>query len=376
MTFVAGWLILAAVIALSAGWLLPRHTRRWKRLRWTLLVVPLSALTVAAVVVAAASSAMLLSTSQLLLVVASLVFGVALGMFVALALARVLVEDLRLVTAAARRIGAGDTAVRTAVVRRDEIGQLARNVDDMADALEAAEDERAAQLRSRQLFLAAVSHDLRTPLSSLQAALEAVQDGLADDPDRYLRSMSTDVAELRRLIDDLFTLTRLETGVWQPSPQPVALDEMALELGHAVSSAGDGAGVGVTVTCRGAAWVAADPVGIARVLRNLMDNALRHAPRQTRVRVRIAEIDGEVVTSVLDDGPGFPADFVESAFDHFTRVDAARVRGGVGLGLAISRELVEQQGGRIWAAPGPGGAVHFALPLLPPSERPAPLAVG
>lgn len=376
MTLVAGWLTLAAVIALSAGWLLPRRTRQWRRLQWTLFAVPLSALTVAAVVVSAASSAMLLTTRQLLLVVGSLVFGVALGMFVAVALSRVLVEDLRRVTATTRRIGAGETDARTDVQRRDEVGQLARNVDDMVQRLRVAEQERAAQQRSRQLFLAAVSHDLRTPLASLQAALEAVQDGLAHDPDRYLRSMSTDVAELRRLIDDLFTLTRLETGVWRPVPEPVEIDEMALEVGHAVSSTGDDVGVQVTVLSPGAAWTDADPVGLARVLRNLMDNAVRHAPEGSEVRVRVEEMGGEIVVSILDDGPGFPADFVHAAFDHFTRVDAARVRGGVGLGLAICREVVEQHGGRIWAEPGPGGTVRFALPALPPERRPAAVPAG
>ncbi len=110
--------------------------------------------------------------------------------------------------------------------------------------------------------------------------------------------------------------------------------------------------------------MSADAVAMSRVLRNLIDNAQRHAPQSSDINVEIAVSDGSVEVAVVDQGEGFPPEFLDVAFEHFTRADVARVRGGAGLGLAICRQMVELHRGQIWAERGPGGTVRYTLPLI------------
>jgi two-component system, OmpR family, sensor histidine kinase BaeS len=354
---------LSVVAALAGLWLTVAH-RRLPSLRWTILVVASAAVVVAGAVVGASALAMFLSVHDLRLVLAALAFGVGLGVLLAAAVAGPLTSDLRELALTAQRVAEGDLGVRTGIDRADEVGRLARSLDAMVARLAHLQAQRDRGDASRRELLASISHDLRTPLGTLQAAIEALEDGVAEDPDRYLRSMASDVELLRGMVDDLFVLARLEAGELRLDRMPVDLAEVADSAVESMAAVAARKNVTVRLESGGLPDVLGDPQALARVLRNLVDNAIRHAPADSTVQVHLEGAGDAAVVRVLDDGPGFPEPFRAHAFDPFSRADAARERssGGAGLGLAIARGLVEAHAGSIWIEPGSGGRVGVQLP--------------
>jgi signal transduction histidine kinase len=229
--------------------------------------------------------------------------------------------------------------------------------------LDTLERERASYENERTTMLSSIGHDLRTPLAALRAAIEALADGVAPDPDRYLRSMQCDVEALSALVDDFFLLARIEAGRLDLHLTPIDLTELADDAVEALTPVAATNGVTVTLDTTERVHVHGNANAIARVIRNLIDNAIRHAPPGSRVHVSVGT-DARPSVRVADDGPGFPDGFSDVAFGRFTRADASRTRttGGAGLGLTIARGLVEAHGGRIWIEPHRGGCVAFELP--------------
>jgi signal transduction histidine kinase len=297
---------------------------------------------------------------QLLLVV--LGFGLVASFGFAVAVAGPMTSDLRRMAGTAGEVAAGEFGVATEVSRSDEVGHLATAIDAMTDALRAAEQQRHADEAARREFLTAVGHDLRSPLGSLQAAVEALQDGVAPDPDRYLSSMERDIAALHRLVDDVFLLARLEAGTVDLERHSVDVTEIADEAIEVLRPTATRRGVVVELEAPGSITAATAPEALGRVIRNLIDNAIRHSV--ARVTISLAATD-QLRVRVVDDGAGFPPTFVDRAFDSFSRADAARTRdgSGTGLGLAIAHRFVTALGGSIHAEPGPGGVVEFRLPV-------------
>ena len=356
---------LAAIISAVATLTLVRMHRRWSSLRLTMVVIAGIAIVIASGVVMASTTSMILDTTGIKLVLAALVLGAGLGLLVALSVARPLIADLQDIAAAAQQIASGDLTARTGVDRRDEVGELSRWVDQMAARLEALEHDRARDASARDHLLTALSHDLRTPLASMQAAVEALQDGVAPDPARYLAAMATDVTVLRNMVDDLFVLVRLEAGDQVLDLMRVDLVEIVDAEVETMTPVALAQGVDVHLACDGALPVDGDPQALGRVLRNLIDNAIRYAPADSRVQVATAADAGWAVVSVTDSGQGFPPEFVERAFERFSRADQARERdsGGAGMGLAIARELVLAHGGEIRVDPDTTTTVRVRLPL-------------
>ncbi len=352
----------AAVTALAA-WLLPRWARRFTTLERTFLLASLAAVAVVGAAVAMAAWLMFFSSHDLDLLLVVLGFGLGLGLIFALSTARPLTEDLRRIRRTAAAVGGGDLSARTGVQRPDEVGAVAAALDDMAGRLASAGEERERQEEARRQFLAAVGHDLRTPLAALRAAVEALQDGMAPDPARYLQSMERDLEALGALVDDLFMLARLEAGELRFDPLPLDLAELADEALEALAPVARRSEIDLRLETPGRVPVVGGAEALGRVIRNLVDNAIRHAPPRTEVVVSVANGDAATL-AVADDGPGFPPELLDAAFGSFVRADPARARatGGAGLGLAIARGVVEAHGGRIWAEPGPGGCVALRLP--------------
>ena len=263
-----------------------------------------------------------------------------------------------------RRLEAGDRTARTDVRRADELGHVARALDELTQRLDALERERANLEEERRAMLTSVGHDLRTPLAALRAAIEALQDGVASDESRYLRAMAHDVEALSSLVDDLFLLSRIEAGRLELSRARVDLAELADEAVEAITPAAAVRNVCIRLRCEQAVSVDANARALGRVIRNLLDNAVRHAPARLHRRGRRRRSQTRPTVRVLDQGPGFDAEFVPEAFDSFTRAEPSRNRasGGAGLGLAIARGIVEAHGGKIWIEPPPGGNVAFQLP--------------
>jgi signal transduction histidine kinase len=213
----------------------------------------------------------------------------------------------------------------------------------------------------RRGLFAAVSHDLRTPLTSLRLLAEAEADGLGTADDAA--AMRVHVAALSSLVDDLFELTRIEAGDLRWTLERVPLDALLRESADAMrSSAG---GRALVVEADGAGVVAASPERLQRVVFNLLQNAIRHTPPDGTLVVRAEQVGDAVEVEVGDSGPGIPERDRERVFEPFFRGDLARTAAGAGLGLAISRAIIEAHGGRIWVAPAREGAhVRFRLPLV------------
>jgi len=256
--------------------------------------------------------------------------------------------------------------VRVDTGRLDELGRVGRAIDDLVDRLELLENQRTAVEDERRTLLGNIGHDLRSPLAALQAATEALIDGVAPDPARYLRSMQHDIDALRSLIDDLALLSRLDSGNLELERVPIDLVELADAAVESLTPTAAAAGVRLDLIADGGVYVVASPMSITRVIRNLIDNAIRHTPAGSAVSVEVSAERGAVVR-VMDDGPGFPADFRDQAFERFTRADPSRSRlsGGSGMGLAIARGLVEAHGGEIWIDNSDRASVAFAVPVSP-----------
>jgi signal transduction histidine kinase len=328
------------------------------------LIVGLAGLVIAAVTVGVAAQQMFLSSHDLNLLLVVLVFAVATTVAFAVSVSGDLTRDLEATAGAARRIQSGDLGARTGVIRADEVGTVAETFDRMASELEQRDAERRADERARREFLAAIGHDLRTPLASLRAAIEALEDGLAPDPDRYLQSMDRDVAALSSLVDDLFLLARLEEGSIAMERGPIDVTELADEAIEVLTPVAATAEVRLELVADRRVVAVGGSEAVSRVLRNLIDNAIRFAPSGSAVTVEVRNEDGAAVR-VLDHGPGFTPEFVDQALERFSRDDPSRERstGGSGLGLAIARGFIEALNGTIWAEPGPGGCVGFRLPV-------------
>jgi signal transduction histidine kinase len=225
-----------------------------------------------------------------------------------------------------------------------------------------------AEERVRRELVADVSHDLRTPITSLRLLVEAVQDDLVDGAARhdYLRRMSTHVTTLSKLIDDLFELTRLEAGDIRWGMERVELDELVLETVEAMRAHAEAGAVRVaTELPAGGTSARTNPEQLQRVLFNLLQNAIRHTPPDGSVVVRAEPREGVVEIEVADTGDGIPAAERDRIFDPFVQgaTRAARSDGSAGLGLAIARAIVEAHGGRIWLEDSTVGTrVRFSLP--------------
>jgi signal transduction histidine kinase len=355
------------IIAALALWLLPQWSARARSIRFTIVAVGLISFLIVAATAVAAAREMFFSSHDLQLLLVVLGFGLVASFGFAYAISRPITSDLRRIADSAERVAGGDFGTKTNVQRADEVGALATAFDAMAADLQEAQEQRDADDRARREFLTAVGHDLRSPLGSLQAAVEALQDGVAPDPDRYLRSMERDVSALHRLVDDIFLLSRLEAGAVEIEIQSTDVAEIADEAIEVLRPTARRLGIDVRLEAPGPLSAPTDPEALGRVMRNLIDNAIRHGDSSVLVSLDAA---GELRFRVEDDGAGFPADFVDRAFESFTRADSARTRdgSGTGLGLAIAHRYISALGGSIHAEPGPGGKVEFSLPLLDSSQ--------
>lgn len=353
---------LAAGIAVAAR-LLPLVARRVRSLRVTVALLGVTSLAVVGLAVLVAASQMFISEHDLELLLVFMGFGLVASIAFAFIVSGPLTEDLADIRLASSAIASGDLTARTGVTRFDEVGQLAQDIDVMADMLEQAADQRSRDQTARRAMFAAVSHDLRTPLASMRAAIEALQDGLATHPERYIQSLATDVEALSRLVDDIFLLARLESGDIKLEPEAVDLTEIADEIIEVFRPLASTRKISIRLEADTRVVAMGSAEALSRVLRNLLDNAIRHSPAHGEVVVSVRN-GTTAQCRITDQGPGFSPEFIEDAFDRFTRHDPNRVRnvGGAGLGLAIARSYIVALNGAIWAEPGPGGLVTFSIP--------------
>lgn len=277
-------------------------------------------------------------------------------------LARGMTRPLREMARAAGKMARGDYSERIHTGSRDEVGQLATAFNRMSAELASVE-------RLRRDLVANVSHELKTPISALQAHLENLLDGVEEPDRRAIEVMLQQAERLSRLVDQLLDLSRLESGEVPLAREQVALAPLVSEvLSEVAVSRSDRHVTVASEVPEDLPPVLGDRERIHQVLFNLLDNAVRFTPEGGKVTVSASRVDGRCAVRVTDTGPGIPEEHLPRLFERFYRADTARSRddGGTGLGLAICRSVVEAHGGRIWAESevGKGSVFTFELPAV------------
>jgi two-component system OmpR family sensor kinase len=255
----------------------------------------------------------------------------------------------------------------------DEVGELARTMDGMLQALDEARSEREQSLERQREFVADASHELRTPLTSIQANLELLQAGGkgSEDDRQGVDSALSSTKRMSGLVSDLLLLARADAGRRAATRE---LDLVAIANGaieEVQPLAGDRR---IESRLDGPLPLQGNPDELHRLIRNLLENAVRHTPERTTVELTARRDGGEALLEVVDDGPGIPADMESQVFDRFVRGDGpadTAAGGGSGLGLAIVRAVAESHGGSVSAGRSTYGGARFSvrLPLEQVPER-------
>jgi signal transduction histidine kinase len=296
------------------------------------------------------------------------VIAALVALLLVLAISRWALGPVQQMARVAQGIARGDYSQNAPVTGPDEVRTLGQSINTMAQQVQAS-------AQAQRDFLANVSHDLKTPLTSIQGFAQAIQDGTAESPEMVKHSAGIiyDEAErMRRLVGDLLDLARLDAGLRALNRAPV---EMRLLLGSLVEKfALRAQAKDLTLETRLPAQLPVlkgDADRLAQVFTNLLDNALHHTPAGGRVTLTAEMTPAGLEVAVADTGPGLPPEALSRVFERFYQVDKSRARpAGVGLGLAISKEIVEAHHGQIRAesAPGQGARFIVRLPLALPDE--------
>jgi signal transduction histidine kinase len=282
-------------------------------------------------------------------------------------------SPLRRLAQAARKVAAGDYDARLPISGPDEMQSVARTFNEMVGRVQASQ-------RSQRDFVANVSHELKTPLTSIQGYAQAILDGTARDPETLEtagRVILEETERLRRLVEGLLDLARLESGQLAFTWAPVDLRALARSVSERMAIRAVEKGIRLTTDVPTLPPVIGDGDRLAQVLTNLLDNAFNHTPADGGVEMRAGTRPSGVWIEVVDSGPGIPPDELPRIFERFYQVDKSRRGGGgrgAGLGLAISREVAIAHGGTLTAESivGRGSCFRLELPLARPSKRTLP----
>jgi signal transduction histidine kinase len=364
---VAAALVPAALATVAAAILAPRALAH-ASLSTRLIAVAIVAIVVALANLAVLATDMVVSGHDAKLLAILLVYALAAGVTVAVSLARTLAPSFRRLARTADALGRGDLDARVGELAGGaELDALATTLDEMAGRLQRAEASRRESEEMRRALITAVSHDLRTPLASLRAMVEAIDDGVVDDPQtvaRYVGEMRGAVQQLSTMVDDLFELTQLDAGAIERETRRARLKDVVASVVATVEPHVAAKSLTLEADLGAAADVPCSP-WMTRVLQNLLMNAVRHTPADGTVRLAAERHGGQLELSVEDTGDGIRPEDLERIFEPFFRADPARTGPGAGLGLALARRIVEALGGRITAdgSAGTGARLAVVLPI-------------
>ena len=291
---------------------------------------------------------------------ARVLLAIAITGLVSLGLSALVTRRLRRLRGAAQALTAGDLSVRVGHRGRDEVAALARDFDRMAERL-------TELLEGQRQLLRDVSHELRSPLARLRVALELAE--RAEDRDKALARIGKEADALERLVGDVLSLSRLESGQSALERRPVELAALVEGVVEDADFEARGQGRRVEWSADAAPVVTGDAALLRAAVENVIRNGVRHTAEGSAVAVHLGHQDGEAVVTVRDRGPGLPEAELGRVFQPFTRIGEARDRGsgGYGLGLAITARAVEAHGGRVAARNAEGGGLEVTLRL--PSSR-------
>lgn len=339
-------------------------------LRWTLLGGYALASILTFFNVWFSAEMMFASEHDLLLAIVLLLFAGGIAMILGYFLSSTVTERILSLKTAAEKLATGDLHTRVPVSGRDELSALSISFNLMAEQLQAADQKQRELEGLRRDLVAWASHDLQTPLASMRAILEALSDGIVDEPEmvkRYLHTAQRDVMSLSALMDDLFQISQLDAGGFPLSRAPSSLNDLVSDTLESFSELAYRGGV----TLEGHVEADVDPAfmdtqAIGRVLNNLISNALRHTPAGGEIQVHARRTGRGVAVSVRDTGEGIQESDLPHIFERFYRGEKSRNRGmgGAGLGLAIARGIVRAHGGDIDVVSEPGGGTQFTFEII------------
>ena len=357
--------LIAGYIAYRWGWI-----NRSPQIKWTLIAGYALSTVLTFINVWVTARLMFINQHDLTLATILLVFAAGIAVSLGIFLSANLTDNIDALNRGASAIAEGRFDTRVAVSGNDEMAELARAFNAMAAQLQEAEQRQREVDLLRRNLIAWAGHDLRTPLASVRAIIEALADHMVDDPetaDRLLTTAKRDIGSLAVLIDDLFDMAQIDAGGIKLDRQPNMLSDLISDTLESFSAMALEKGLALTGEVRpGVDPLAFDARQIGRVLTNLIGNAIRHTPEGGSVQVRAWPVDGRVAVEVRDSGEGISGDDLPHVFEQFYRAEKSRSRatGGSGLGLAIAKGLVEAHGGRIHVASelGKGTRFQFTLP--------------
>ena len=315
------------------------------------------------------AAVMFVSPHDAWMTVGILIFAAVIAARAAQILLNDVVADVGSVAHGLHSVGQGEREVHVQARSGRELSDLADSANAMIETLRLEERSRDEADAARRQVIAAVSHDLRTPLASLQLLAQALDDDLVDPATarRYVKSIGANVRALGALVDDLFEFSRLNAGDFAWTTEAVPLAGIVAEMVEAIRLEAQARRVSVHAEIPSDLHPArANPEQLGRVLANLLTNAIRHTPPDGSVLVRAHQREDAAQIEVSDTGEGIAAADQPRIFEPFYRGgdQAARTSSGSGLGLTIARTIVEAHGGRIWLAEAPTGTrICFTLPL-------------
>ena len=276
-------------------------------------------------------------------------------------------EPLDLLSEGARRLGDGDLNYRIAYAGKDEFAPVCGAFNEMAARLKESVERTRRDEESRKELLAGISHDLRSPLTSIRAYVEGLLDGVArteEAKQRYLRTIHTKAEDIDRLVSQLFLYSKLDLEGVPMEMQPVRLDKFITDFVEETAIDSRTRGLEITVVQLAPVTVSADPEQLHRILSNIIENSIKYKNKELGHLWITLEESGRLI--LADDGPGVPQEALPKLFDVFYRSDPARKNpaGGSGLGLAIASKAVQGMGGSIQARNGPDEGLVIEINLL------------
>ena len=307
-------------------------------------------------------TARLMFTDQhdLLLGTVLLIFAGAIAMALGYLLSSSFLDRIQSLDRAAKKIASGNLSIRVPIEGRDELAELAHSFNDMASQLQDSSKKQKELERLRKELIAWIGHDLQTPLTSISAVIEALADGMVQDPEmeqRYFDTAKKNISSLSHLIDDMFQMAQIDAGGLELHIESVSISDLISDTLESFTELAKRR----YITLQGSVSpdleeVQIDARRINRVLNNLIDNALKHSPDNGLVEVRSNKFEKGIIVEVIDNGDGISQEDLPHIFDLFYRGDISRrsSTSGTGLGLAISKGIIAAHGGEIKVDSQPG----------------------
>ena len=370
------FLLASSIPSLVGGYLVFLIGRRWLHsIRLKILLAFGLGIVITLFNIYLTSQLMFVSQHDFLLLGLLLIFAGLLSMSFGYLLANNIARSLRQLQRSADRVAAGDFSTRVHMSEVDELSRVGDAFNMMADELAASFSRQRELELSRRNLIAAVSHDLRTPIASIRAMVEALADGVVSEPEtvqRYYANIRAQSQNLSSLINDLFELSQLETDQLELELEPVNLNDLLSDVMESMQAVANARAISMEgIFAADLPTVHAEMIKIQRVLTNLIQNALRHTPEQGTISLCTHALSTGVQIDVADSGEGVAAEDLPHIFEQFYRGEKSRSRetGGAGLGLAIAQRIIEAHHGQIWveSEPGHGAKFSFIIPAVAPN---------